>query len=106
MPLEEFMEQVYNKYVPNIYVPEPSVMSEVIKHVDLNGAIEHVPRLWSDMIIFDHSSRQNLVEAILNVMINNEPEQGSEFTERFAYIAWDIHNRIRNQNDRRLKKIG
>lgn len=35
VPFDEFMEQTYNYLVPHIYVPEPSVMKEVIKQVRL-----------------------------------------------------------------------
>lgn len=98
------MTNVYDIFVPNIYVPEPSVMGELIKYVDLYGAIEHVPRIWSDMVIFDHNSRENLVNDLLDVMVTNEPDEGSELKERFAYIAWDMHSRIQTQNEKRLKK--
>ncbi|XP_074027705.1 small ribosomal subunit protein mS39 [Leptinotarsa decemlineata] len=105
MPLEEFMSQVYDILVPNIYVPEPGVMSELLKQVDLNGAIEYISKLWSDMIIFDHTNRENLIEAISNIMVNNGPETGSELASRFSYIAWDIYSRIENQNEQKTNKI-
>lgn len=105
LPFEEFMSDVYDILVPNIYVPEPSVMGEVIKYIDLNGSIHHIPRIWSDMIIFDHHSRENLVNSVLEAMVTNEPEEGSEMKEKFAYIAWDMHLRIRGLNMKRAKKL-
>lgn len=99
------MSDVYELYVPNVYVPEPTVMGEILQHLDLNGAVEHVPRMWSDMIIFDHHSRENLVEALLNIMVNNEQVEGSEFIQKFARIASDMYDRVRNQNENRKKKI-
>lgn len=99
------MDQVYNLLVPNIYVPEPSVMDEVIKQVDLNGALNHIPRLWSDMIIFDHTTRQNLIETIVNTMFDNQADQESELTKSFANVAWDIHSRILEQNESRARKV-
>ncbi|KAG5898592.1 hypothetical protein JTB14_016603 [Gonioctena quinquepunctata] len=105
IPLEEFMSQIYEVLVPNIYVPEPGVMNEILTQVDLNGAIEYIPKLWSDMIIFDHTSRENLIESITNIMVNNDPETGSALVERFSYIAWDIYSRIENQNEFRFNKL-
>lgn len=105
LPLEEFMAEVYEKLVPNIYVPEPGVMAEVLKQVDLNGAVEYVPKLWSDMTIFDHTGRENLVEAILNIMVNNGSDTDSNLKERFSFIAWDIYTKIINQNEKKFNKI-
>ncbi|CAH0552989.1 unnamed protein product [Brassicogethes aeneus] len=103
LPLEEFMRDIYEKYVPHIYVPEPGVMGEILKIVDINGAIEFIPKLWSDMTVFDHTNRENLLETVLDIMVNNEIE--SELKENFSNIAWDIFNRIENQNENRTNKI-
>ncbi|CAH1176490.1 unnamed protein product [Phaedon cochleariae] len=105
IPFEEFMSQVYEVLVPNIYVPEPGVMNEVLKQVDLNGAIEYIPKLWSDMTIFDHTGRENLIQYILNIMVNNEPDKDSTLVERFSYIAWDIHTRVENQHENKTNKL-
>lgn len=99
------MTDVYDILVPNIYVPEPSVMGEVIKYIDLHGSIQHIPRIWSDMIIFDHHARENLVNSLLEVMVTNEPDEGSELKEKFAYIAWDMHLRIKVLNEKRVNKL-
>ncbi|KAJ8928157.1 hypothetical protein NQ314_019304 [Rhamnusium bicolor] len=105
LPLEEFISEVYNKLVPNIYVPEPGVMNEVLNQVDLNGAIEYIPKLWSDMTIFDHTNRENLIDSILNIMVYNEPPTDPELRERFSYIGWDIYTKIENQNENRFNKL-
>ncbi|XP_018570454.1 protein PTCD3 homolog, mitochondrial [Anoplophora glabripennis] len=105
LPLEEFMLEVYEKLVPNIYVPEPSVMGEVLKQVDLNGAVEYVPKLWSDMTVFDHTGRENLVGMMLNIMVNNGPAPNPELKERFSYVAWEIYNKIEGQDENKFNKI-
>ncbi|KAJ8979588.1 hypothetical protein NQ317_019476 [Molorchus minor] len=105
LPLEEFMNEVYYKLVPNIYVPEPSVMTEVLKQVDLNGETEYIPKLWSDMTIFDHTSRENLIDTVLNIMINNEPPIESELTQKFADIGWNIYEKIDTQDENRFNKL-
>lgn len=92
-PLEVFMEY-YSKLVPHIYIPEPAVMEEVIKVVDMNGAAEYFPKLWSDMVIFDHTERVNNVAAILSGMVRNKPQPSSDLTEKFASIAWDAWEKL------------
>ena len=62
--------------------------------MDLNGAVEYFPKLWSDMVIFDHTERANNVAAILSGMVKNEPQDSSELTNQFAEIAWDAWNKL------------
>lgn len=90
---DEFMD-LYNKYVPNIYVPEPGIMSEILKSLEVNGAFQYLPQLWSNMIIFDHINRENLLSQILKIMVENEPNKDIEneknLTNEYTKIAWDI----------------
>lgn len=97
-PLEVFMEY-YNKLVPNIYIPEPAVMEEVIKAADMNGAAEYFPKLWSDMIIFEHIERANNVAAILSGMVRNKPQPSSDLTNKFAEIAWNAWEKLEGSED-------
>lgn len=69
-------------------------MQEVIKAVDMNGAGEYFPKLWSDMVIFDHTERVNNVAAILSGMVRNKPQPSSDLTEKFARIAWDAWEKL------------
>lgn len=92
-PLEVLMEY-YNKLIPNIYIPEPSVMEELIKAVDLSGQVEHLPRVWSDMVSFDHIDRENLITNLLESMSKNLPPVDSSTAVQFADVAWDIFNKF------------
>lgn len=105
MQLDEFIEKYYNKYVPNIYVPEPGVMAEILDCIELNAAVEYLPKLWSDMIIFDHTDRENLLNLVLNIMMNNKLNDESELCGKFAKIAWDIWEKIENQHPNRIQKL-
>nr|CAH7761664.1 unnamed protein product [Callosobruchus chinensis] len=105
MPIEEFMQNIYNILVPNIYVPEPGVMAEVLNQVDFNGAVEYLPQLWSDMIIFDHINRENLIMSVLDIIENNKPEEGSKFNEIFSGIVWDLFTRLEEQGEQRFNKL-
>jgi pentatricopeptide repeat domain-containing protein 3 len=105
LPAEEFMNDVYYKYVPHIYVPETGIMAEILTQIDANGAIEYVPRLWSDMMVFDQSYRENLVEIIMNTMVNNEQLVNADYNEKFANIAWDIYTRAEEQEESKINKL-
>ncbi|KAF2890733.1 hypothetical protein ILUMI_15440, partial [Ignelater luminosus] len=103
-PIEEFMENTYYQLIPHIYVPEPSVMAEVLRSIEASGNIEYLPKIWSDMVIFDQTDRENLLTLILKIMINNEPIQ-SDLIAKFSNIAWDIWNKIEDQDETRVKKL-
>ncbi|CAG9769345.1 unnamed protein product [Ceutorhynchus assimilis] len=105
VPLQDFMESMYNKLVPNIYVPEPSVMREVIKQIELNALIEYIPRIWSDIIVFNQHNREDLLNLILSVMVDNKPKQDTELVEKFANIGWDIYETIDGQNQERYSNL-
>lgn len=74
------------------------IMSEILKSVDVNGAIEYIPQLWSHMIIFDLYNRDNLLNQILKTMIENTPNPelpGQEnLTKNFTDIAWSMYNKL------------
>lgn len=104
-PLDNFMENIYNKLVPHIYVPEPTVMGTILKTIEANGAVHYIPKIWSDMKMFDHTDRENLINAVLNVLVNDMAPAGSELAERFANIAWDVWEKIENQSEKRFQKL-
>ncbi|GJQ75501.1 hypothetical protein Trydic_g17588 [Trypoxylus dichotomus] len=101
-PLDTFIEEIYYKFVPHIYVPEPIVMGEILDVIEINTAVEYLPRIWSYMIVFDNTDRENLLDTILNVMTNNPPENKSDLLEQFAGIGWDIFSRVQNQNENKI----
>lgn len=107
-PLDKFME-TYHWLVPNIYIPEPAVMEEILKSVETSGAIEHVPMLWSHMVLFDHNTRENLLNLITRIMIQNKPNpsihQQEHLTENFGSIAYDMWSKIEEKNELRSKPI-
>lgn len=108
-PLDKFMNETYNLLVPNIYIPEPGVMEEILKSIDTNGELPYIPKIWSDMIIFEHTNRLNLLERILKIMIDNPPDvtitNQMELNEKFKNIAWDTWNLIENQPENRTQKL-
>lgn len=107
-PLEKFME-TYNLLVPNVYIPEPGIMEEILKAIDMNGALEFIPQMWSHMVIFDHTGRENLLNRILRMMIDNRPNESIAtqigLDEKFSNITWDIWTKIEEQQEGRTQKL-
>ncbi|XP_055594767.1 protein PTCD3 homolog, mitochondrial [Uranotaenia lowii] len=88
-PLESFME-TYNLLVPNVYIPEPSVMEDILKSIDVNCATNYIPEMWSHMIQFDHTNRESLLSLVLQIMITNPPKDNPDLTQKFTTIAWNM----------------
>lgn len=107
-PLDVFME-TYNALVPHVYVPEPGIMTEILKQVEINGALELIPRLWSDIVIFEHSNRDNILELILKIMVENKPSQDiagqANLNANFSDIAWQIFTKIEEQPENRTNPL-
>lgn len=107
-PLDVFME-TYSRLVPNVYTPEPGIMTEILKQVDINGALELIPQLWSDIVIFEHTNRENILELVLKIMVENTPNQElpnqANLGEKFSDIAWQIFTKIEEQSETRTKGI-
>jgi pentatricopeptide repeat domain-containing protein 3 len=112
-PFDTFMTETYNRLVPNVYIPEPGIMEEILKAVDLNGAIDVLPRLWSDMVMFDHTSRESLLVQVLELMTANQPDaeavasstEAADMPDKFGSIAWDVWGKIENEGDYRTQRI-
>ncbi|KAL5286782.1 PTCD3 family protein [Megaselia abdita] len=106
--LETFME-TYNHLVPNIYIPEPGIMEEILKAVEVNGALELIPRLWTDMTVFEHVNRESLVLQVLKIMQENKPmlnlEKHQGLNEQFAKIADNIYHKIADQDPIKVQKL-
>lgn len=107
-PLDVFME-TYDMLVPNIYIPEPGIMTEILKQVDINGALELIPRFWSDIVVFELSNRETIIEQVLKIMVENVPNKDLpkqvDLKEKFSSIAWQIWTKIEEQPEGRNIKL-
>lgn len=107
-PLDVFME-IYNRLVPNIYTPEPGVMTEILKHIEINGAIELIPQIWSDMVIFDHNNREPLIVQTMKLLVENQPNidipAHNGLTQYFSQIAWQIWEKVQDQPDTKTNQL-
>lgn len=92
-PLDQFMA-LYDLLVPNVYIPEPDVMDEILQAIELAGAVDAdnlLPRIWSNMVMFDHVQRPNLTTRVLRMMHTNcSPAPESPVNKQYADIAWQI----------------
>lgn len=108
-PFDKFMADYYHLLVPHVYIPEPYVMEEILKSIEVSGFIEHIPLLWSHMICFEHISRENLLNLIVRIMIQNKPDLNlktqENLKETFSLIAWDIWTKIEEKNELRSKPV-
>lgn len=106
--LDTFLE-TYNLLVPNVYIPEPAVMEEILKAVEVSGAIEHIPMLWSHILLFDMIHREVLLNMLTKIMIENKPNilipKQAELAEKYGSIAFDIWSKIEEKNDMRSKPM-
>lgn len=107
-PLEEFMK-IYEDLTPNVYSPEPGIMAEILRTIATAGTIEYVPKLWSDMICFDHVGRENLVSDILQIMVNNPPSpevsQHVDLVEKFNTVAYSVWETLKEQQEIRSERF-
>lgn len=105
--IDEFLE-IYDLLVPNVYIPEPGIMEEILKMVDINAASELMPRLWSDMVIFDHTNRESLLMKTLKIMMSNKPDvtqkSQQQLPEQFAKVALDIYTKV-VESEGKFKKL-
>lgn len=103
-PFVEFMNNIYNVIVPHIYIPEPSVMLVILKNMEASGHVEYIPQFWSDIKIFDHTTRENILNYLLDVMVENKTDS-KDLVEKFAVIAYDIFTIVQSQPEDRTKQV-
>lgn len=105
-PLDVFMEY-YHRMVPNIYIPEPFVVQNILQAIETSGAIEHIPQIWTHIVMFEQITREDLLNLVAKIMIENKPNpsipQHENLNVRFAAIANDMWLRIEDRNEFMLR---
>ncbi|XP_061706379.1 small ribosomal subunit protein mS39-like isoform X2 [Cydia pomonella] len=76
--------------VPNVYVPEPSVMEEIIKTLEVGGAGGRLAGVWSQLVVFGLAKRAKLVERLLDAMANCYHYQEDEVKAQMRAAAADV----------------
>jgi pentatricopeptide repeat domain-containing protein 3 len=90
------------------------LLKEILHALEISTAIQYLPQLWSDLVIFDLANRENLLALVLNIMSNYYPAssadvdipESTKLSEEFTTIAWKIWNIIEGQDKDRIKQIG
>ncbi|XP_032512042.2 small ribosomal subunit protein mS39 [Danaus plexippus] len=88
-PFEKTMG-LLDTLIPNIYVPEPTVMEEIIKVLELGGAGERLSESWSQLVVFGHARRLRLVERLLEAMCACISYQDEEVKAKIRKSAADM----------------
>ncbi|KAL0839744.1 hypothetical protein ABMA28_016385 [Loxostege sticticalis] len=88
-PFERTTE-LLDTLVPNVYVPEPSVMEEIIKTLEVAGAGERLAQAWSQLVVFGIAKRVRLVERLLSAMSSTYEYQTEEVKGKMRDAAADI----------------
>lgn len=96
---KEFI-RTYEQLVPETYSLEPSVADDIFSTINGSGAIQYVPKFWTDMVISGISKRSQLNDSLLALMSINQPVDGVQehegLTEQFGDIAWAIYQNAMN----------
>jgi len=100
----------YTKIVPGVYTPEPGIMEEILKALEINEAVDYVPQLWSDIVMFDQANRENLLSLLLHVMNTYHPTKTNnsaegDLSEKLTNISWEIWKIVETQDKDRARKI-
>ncbi|CAH0397568.1 unnamed protein product [Chilo suppressalis] len=82
--------QLLDTLVPNVYVPEPTVMEEIIKTLEVAGAGDRLAQAWSQLVVFGIANRTKLVERLLQAMCNCYEYQSDDIKAKIRNAASDI----------------
>lgn len=95
----EFL-RTYEQLVPETYSLEPSVADDIFSTINMTGAIQHIPKFWTDMIISGISKRSQINDTLLALMATNVPfadvKEHTGLADQFAEIAWSIYQNAMN----------
>lgn len=72
----------------------------------ISGGTTHLPRIWSDIVIFDQTHREKLLTLTLNVMREQFPSDAeSNLAQKFGEIGSEIWKIVESQDPERIKFV-
>lgn len=99
-PFTDFI-RAYDQLVPEIYCLEAKMIDDIFSTINLNGAIQYLPKFWTDMVISGISRNTKINEIILLLMVENQPmndiRDHEGLVEQFADIGWTIYQDEMNE---------
>ncbi|GFT27880.1 protein PTCD3 homolog, mitochondrial [Trichonephila clavipes] len=89
--IDKLME-IYEKYVPNTYTPEPSVTLAFIEAIHLNGAYQYLPKMCSDVLFFEQTERENILTALMDAAACMKHDEKTQTD--LVNMVWNILEKI------------
>ncbi|KAI4480739.1 hypothetical protein M0802_014112 [Mischocyttarus mexicanus] len=92
LPIEEFFE-FYYQLSKHIYIPEHTVMENILEILKLQSnkiIIENLPKLWSQIFMFNMLNIDKVVKVALRLNCQCDIEHGSPLQQTSASFAWEF----------------
>lgn len=101
--LDKLME-VYERYVPNIYTPEPAVVFSIVQKIHFTGHYKYLPKLCSDVLVFEQTERENILSLALEAagIMKHEKQVQEELVNIVSKMVEKLNKRL--QNNTRLQR--
>ena len=66
--------QLYQRVAPHLWTPSVNALDELLKAIELQDGFQHLPLLWTDLLLFDYTRRTDLLEKLLGLMAKQKQE--------------------------------
>lgn len=102
VPWPEFIE-IFDDIIPNASGLDINLCEEIIGKINETGAIEFIPKFWSDMKLADlvQTHNNNSLEIIFGILCENQPQSDmpahATLNECFSDCAWDYWDRVKHE---------
>ncbi|GBL93235.1 Protein PTCD3, mitochondrial [Araneus ventricosus] len=90
---------IYEKYVPNSYTPEPSVTLAIIEAIHFSGNYKHLPKMCSDVLFFEQTERENILTALMDAAGCMKHDDKTQ--EDLVNMVWNIFEKLNQRSERR-----
>ncbi|CAH1783167.1 unnamed protein product, partial [Owenia fusiformis] len=98
-PIGEVMA-LYEELTPNIWSPSGFHIQELLQCIKMNHAYEHLPIVWSDLILFEHAFKPETMSMFVEIMALKK--QDVELQQQFANIALRIMEKKDEEIERKF----
>ncbi|KAG8173617.1 hypothetical protein JTE90_015256, partial [Oedothorax gibbosus] len=98
--IDQLME-VYDKYVPNSYTPEPGVTLSVVQAIHFAGAYQYLPKMCSDVLFFEQTDREKILQVLMEAAGCIKHEE--QVQNNLVQMVWNIIQKLKVREE--LKKL-
>lgn len=85
--------KAYDTFVPHTYVPDGNMYREILNSVHLDGKLDLIPRLWTDMVCYGQADSIDLMKDLLEI-ITREPTDDEIIREQMTKVVEEIASRV------------